>query len=50
MPKAKEAGSDTSFVCFDVLEYPGEHDDITIVFENEIGMLLLTPIYQSLES
>ena len=40
MPKAKgegDAGADASFVCLDMPEYPGEHDDITIVFENESG-------------
>lgn len=38
MPKARgegEAGGDASFVCLDMPEYPGEHDDITIVFDNE---------------
>jgi hypothetical protein len=39
MPKAKESGLDASFVCLDMPEYPGEHDDITIIFENETGML-----------
>jgi hypothetical protein len=41
MPKARgegEVGSDASFVCLDMPEYPGEHDDITIVFDNESGM------------
>ena len=27
------------FVCLDMLEYPGEHDDITISFEDEAGKL-----------
>lgn len=31
---AQEA-SDSAFVCFDLPELPGEHDDISIVFENE---------------
>ena len=33
------------FICLDSPEYPGEHDDITIVFEHEKGMSLscLTP-------
>jgi hypothetical protein len=40
MPKARgegEAGGDASFVCLDMPDYPGEHDDITIVFDNESG-------------
>ena len=40
MPKARvegETGGDASFVCLDMPEYPGEHDDITIVFDNESG-------------
>ncbi|TAQ88020.1 hypothetical protein B7494_g3659 [Chlorociboria aeruginascens] len=28
-------GNDSGFVCCDMPEYPGEHDDITIVFETE---------------
>jgi hypothetical protein len=45
MPKARPHGedntvvSDHEFVCLDVPEYPGEHDDITIVFETESGMV-----------
>ncbi|CZR50949.1 uncharacterized protein PAC_00823 [Phialocephala subalpina] len=38
MPKAKregEPGIDHQYVCLDMPEYPGEHDDITIVFDNE---------------
>ena len=42
MPKAKEA-ADASFVCLDMPEYPGEHDDITIVFGNESGMFSNCP-------
>jgi hypothetical protein len=44
MPKARPQGeedkgmSDHEFVCLDVPEYPGEHDDITIVFETEPGI------------
>ena len=38
MPRASEA-VDASFACLDVLEYPGEHDDVTIVFDSESGML-----------
>ncbi|KUJ22742.1 uncharacterized protein LY89DRAFT_777792 [Mollisia scopiformis] len=37
MPKAREGehGIDHEFVCLDMPEYPGEHDDITIVFDSE---------------
>jgi hypothetical protein len=38
-PQDEETGvSDHEFVCLDVPEYPGEHDDITIVFDTESGM------------
>jgi hypothetical protein len=39
MPKLKERETaiDHEFVCLDMPEYPGEHDDITIVFETEAG-------------
>lgn len=38
LPKAQkgsEAGIDHEFVCLDMPEYPGEHDDVTIVFDTE---------------
>ncbi|KAL5320921.1 hypothetical protein ACEPPN_011731 [Leptodophora sp. 'Broadleaf-Isolate-01'] len=38
LPKAQngsEAGVDHEFVCLDMPEYPGEHDDVTIVFDTE---------------
>ncbi|RDW73980.1 hypothetical protein BP5796_07422 [Coleophoma crateriformis] len=44
MPKARlddESGNgyvDSGFVCLDMPDYPGEHDDITIVFDTEAGM------------
>jgi hypothetical protein len=43
MPKAKsEAGGiEHQFACLDMPEYPGEHDDITIVFDTEAGKPLL---------
>ena len=28
------AGTKRKFVCLDVIEYPGEHDDVVITFEN----------------
>jgi hypothetical protein len=40
MPKARgeeESSVDHEFVCLDMPEYPGEHDDITIVFDTESG-------------
>lgn len=46
MPKAKgeEEGSiGHEFVCLDMPEYPGEHDDITIIFDTESGMFLPYP-------
>jgi len=33
--KGSEAGIDHEFVCLDMPEYPGEHDDVTIVFDTE---------------
>ncbi|KAE9381341.1 hypothetical protein N431DRAFT_322747 [Stipitochalara longipes BDJ] len=38
MPKSRGEGEsdiEHKFVCLDMPEYPGEHDDITIVFDNE---------------
>ncbi|KAI0997726.1 hypothetical protein K3495_g10463 [Podosphaera aphanis] len=37
LPKSRteSSGVDHSFVCLDMPEYPGEHDDISIHFENE---------------
>lgn len=40
--KATNAGGDEGFVDFGDLEYPGEHDDITIFFDDEQGTLLVT--------
>jgi hypothetical protein len=43
MPKMQGEGEnarESEFVCLDMPEYPGEHDDITIVFGNEEGVLL----------
>jgi len=40
MPKSREEnadGGDSGYVSLDLPEYPGEHDDITIVFETEAG-------------
>ncbi|KAL9577482.1 MAG: hypothetical protein Q9203_007443 [Teloschistes exilis] len=37
LPKV-EADTGSDFVCLDMPEYPGEHDDISIGFENENGM------------
>lgn len=38
LPKGPEDPS-REFVCIDEPEYPGEHDDVTIGFENEQGMV-----------
>jgi hypothetical protein len=38
LPKGKADGeieTDNGFVCLDMPDYPGEHDDITIAFETE---------------
>jgi hypothetical protein len=43
LPKSKNEGeitTDHEFVCLDMPEYPGEHDDITILFETEAGKFL----------
>jgi hypothetical protein len=32
--------ADTAFVCLDLPELPGEHDDISITFETEAGRTL----------
>ncbi|KAF4637043.1 hypothetical protein G7Y89_g1045 [Cudoniella acicularis] len=40
LPKAYREGEEAvghEFVCLDMPEYPGEHDDITIVFDTETG-------------
>ncbi|KAJ5032506.1 uncharacterized protein L3040_009108 [Drepanopeziza brunnea f. sp. 'multigermtubi'] len=34
-PRGVEAGIEHEFVCLDMPEYPGEHDDVTIVFDTE---------------
>jgi len=41
MPKPRGEGDrslEHEFVCLDMPEYPAEHDDITIVFDNEEGI------------
>jgi hypothetical protein len=42
-----ETALDKGFVCLDLPEYPGEHDDITIVFDNEPGRYPSSPLKQS---
>lgn len=42
LPKDGE-GARRKFVCLDMPEYPGEHDDIVITFDTEAGMLKTTP-------
>ena len=41
LPKGSGEGEgavEHGFVCIDQVEYPGEHDDITIVFDSDAGM------------
>ena len=40
LPKG-EADPSKEFVSLDIPEYPGEHDDVTIEFDTEAGMLTL---------
>jgi len=40
LKKEEGEGSGGTFVCLDVLEYPSEHEDITVGFEMEEGMSL----------
>lgn len=45
MPKSRSDGEtaiDHEYVCLDMPEYPGEHDDITIIFETETARELFT--------
>ncbi|KAL0474466.1 hypothetical protein QR685DRAFT_10581 [Neurospora intermedia] len=44
-----QAAADTAFLCLDLPELPGEHDDITILFESEaerdkLGLCLPAPV------
>lgn len=36
-----QAAADSAFLCLDLPELPGEHDDITIIFDNEAGKSIL---------
>lgn len=38
-----EGGAENGFVCIDQVEYPGEHDDITIVFDSDAGLSTSSP-------
>lgn len=38
LPKTEDDPA-SDFVCLDMLDYPSEHDDITIAFDSEAGML-----------
>ena len=38
------AGQKRRFVCLDVVEYPGEHDDVTIGFDTQAGTFPLLPL------
>lgn len=39
-PRGSEGGIEADFVCLDMPEYPGEHDDVTLVFDTEAGKQL----------
>ena len=41
LPKSKTDFS-SGFICVDTPEYPGEHDDITLGFNDEKGMFVVT--------
>ena len=48
MPKTRRENGDvgdSGFVSLDLPEYPGEHDDITIVFETEAGEFQVLTFY-----
>ncbi|KAJ5225000.1 hypothetical protein N7468_006225 [Penicillium chermesinum] len=45
LPK-KDDDPSSNFVCLDMPEYPIEHDDISITFENDAGMSCLFPLRQ----
>jgi hypothetical protein len=38
-----EGAAENGFVCIDQVEYPGEHDDITIVFDSDAGLSTSSP-------
>jgi hypothetical protein len=37
-----QQAADAAFLCLDLPELPGEHDDISIVFDREAGELSLS--------
>ena len=39
-------GTKRRFVCLDEIEYPGEHDDILIMFDNAESMSLLHHLFR----
>jgi len=41
-----QAAADACFVCLDLPELPGEHDDISILFETETGMCTKLALYK----
>ena len=43
LPKVEDDPA-SDFLCLDMPEYPIEHDDILIVFDNEAGMLPSSPV------
>lgn len=42
LPREGET-SNKEFVCLDIPEWPGEHDDITVGFDDEMGTLWVNP-------
>jgi hypothetical protein len=39
----KYDGADRGYICLDMPDYPSEHDDLTIAFENETGARISCP-------
>lgn len=39
--KGSDVGIEKSFICLDMPDYPGEHDDIAITFDSEAGEFLV---------
>ena len=43
LPKGEDSES-REFVCLDMLDYPGEHDDIHITFDSKEGKIIQSPV------
>jgi hypothetical protein len=46
-PGDGEGPVENGFLCIDQVEYPGEHDDITIVFDSDAGTSPTSPVHQN---